>query len=95
MVFVYGFAGMRDHRGELSFNPQLPERLDRVRFSLTLKKQVMEVDIDQNSAVYSLRRGNDGLTLQHQGEKVTLTPESPVRSLPVVKIKRTPKEQRG
>jgi alpha,alpha-trehalose phosphorylase len=94
MVFVYGFAGMRDNNGDLTFNPQFPERLERVRFSLTLKQQVMEVDINQNSAVYSLREGNDGLTIQHQGENVTLSPEAPIRSLPVAKIKRIPKEQR-
>ena len=93
MVFVYGFAGMRDFKGRLSFNPQFPERLERLRFSLALKKQIVEVDIDENYATYHLRQGDDGLTLQHQDEKVTLSPEYPARKLAVRKIKRTPPEE--
>lgn len=78
MVIVYGFAGMRDHGGRLSFTPRLPRQLRRVGFSLRLGENVLAVDLERDGATYALREGSE-LTVVHQGEELRLTPGAAVR----------------
>jgi alpha,alpha-trehalose phosphorylase len=82
MVFVYGFAGMRDDKGYLSFDPHLSNRIERICFRLIVCGQVLGVEMNQDSAVYTLRQG-DGLTIRHQGEDIRLTNEAPMLKVPV------------
>jgi alpha,alpha-trehalose phosphorylase len=82
MVFVYGFAGLRDHEGQLSFEPRLSPRIERIRFPLTVRKQILDVDVNHASATYTLREG-DHLVIWHQGEEIHLTPEAPEVKVPV------------
>ena len=77
MALVYGLAGMRDYGGVLSFQPKLPDQLARLRFPLTVRGQMLEVDIEQDMVKYSLREG-DGLMIQHEDEEVHLSPDIPV-----------------
>ncbi len=77
MVLVYGFAGMRDYDGKLSFNPKLPQRLEGLRFSLTFRGQVIEIDITQETVIYTLQKG-DGLQIQHREKDIQLKPGVPV-----------------
>jgi alpha,alpha-trehalose phosphorylase len=72
MVLVYGFAGMRDFDGHLSFRPRLPEELTRLRFPLTIGGRTLDVAIEPGAATYTLRDGAD-LTISHFDEEVTLT----------------------
>ncbi len=73
MVAVYGFAGMRDYDGQLSFRPLQPLRPLRVRFRLTIRDQHMEVEITQKAVTYSLRKGKR-LTIRHHEEEIDLFP---------------------
>ncbi len=73
MVFVYGFAGMRDYGGRLSFRPDLPAGLERLRFPLALRGRKLEVDIAGDTATYTLREGPD-LVITHFEENITLAP---------------------
>ena len=77
MVLVYGFAGMRDYDGKLSFNPRLPHRLEGLRFNLTFRGQVIEIDITQETVIYTLQKG-DGLQIQHREKDIQLKPGVPV-----------------
>ena len=77
MVIVYGCAGMRDYDGTLSFNPRLPQRLEGLRFNLTFREQVIEVDITHEFVTYTLQKG-EGLTIQHREREIQLKPEIPV-----------------
>jgi alpha,alpha-trehalose phosphorylase len=78
MALVYGLAGMRDYNGQISFNPRpLPGRMERLRFPLSIRGQVLEVSIDQDSITYSLREG-DGLIIRHQDQEVRVLPDSPI-----------------
>jgi alpha,alpha-trehalose phosphorylase len=77
MVLVNGFGGMREHEGVLSFNPRLPEPINKLRFPLTFRGQFLEVNIDQESATYLLREGT-GLTIKHQEKAINLSPGKPV-----------------
>jgi alpha,alpha-trehalose phosphorylase len=78
MVLTYGFAGLRDYDGTLSFRPQRPpEAQATLRFPLTYRGQLLDVEISSDSTIYSLRHGT-GLVIRHEGEKIALTPGNPV-----------------
>ncbi|TKB26298.1 glycoside hydrolase family 65 protein [Desulfopila sp. IMCC35006] len=76
MVLVYGYAGMRDYGGSISFNPKLPDRCTRFRFRLTVRKSFMEVEILPGQAIYRLVNGPN-LSFHHNDKKVELTSQSP------------------
>jgi alpha,alpha-trehalose phosphorylase len=77
MVAVYGFAGMRDYNGHLSFHPKLPQTVKRLRFPLTIQGQRLEVDIQEETATYLLRQGTQ-LSIAHQGKDIQLFEGMPV-----------------
>jgi alpha,alpha-trehalose phosphorylase len=84
MVFVYGFAGMRDdEEGRLSFDPRLSPRIERIRFPLTIRQQILEVNVNHRKATYTLRKG-DELVIRHQGQELRLTAETPEIEVPVI-----------
>ena len=72
MNFVYGFAGMRDHDGRLSFRPRLPDELDRIRFRLTLRGQVLGVVVTRDTTEYTLETGQ-GLMIRHEDDELHLS----------------------
>jgi len=76
MVMVYGFAGMRDYNGNISFNPRLPTRCTLFRFCLTVRGSLIEVKLLPENTVYTLLQG-PAFTLHHCGKAVSLTPEKP------------------
>jgi alpha,alpha-trehalose phosphorylase len=77
MMFVYGFAGLRDYDGSLAFRPyRPPEPQATIKFPLTYRGQLLEVEIGIDSTSYTLREG-EGLTIRHQDEPIALTRERP------------------
>jgi alpha,alpha-trehalose phosphorylase len=82
MVAVYGFAGMRDYNGKISFRPNVPPPIDRLRFPLIIREQKLVVDIQGDTATYLLREGA-GITIHHEDREVRLTKGEPV-SLPIL-----------
>ncbi len=91
MVLVYGYGGLRDYNGRLSFHPRLPKNIKRLHFPLTIRGQRLEVDIDHQSATYLLRQGTQ-LALEHQGQDIHLYEGIPVsvELKPVVELKGGP-----
>ena len=79
LALIYGFAGMRDHGGRISFEPRLPEEWSRLSFPLTIKGRKLQVEIDHSVTTYSLVDGEQ-LTIYHDGEQVTLTTAVPTLS---------------
>ena len=82
IALVAGFGGMRDHFGQLSFAPRLPDGITRLAFTLTLRGARLHVDSDARSTRYTLT-GKDTtsleeLEIQHFTESLTLKPGSPV-----------------
>jgi alpha,alpha-trehalose phosphorylase len=77
MVFVYGFAGLRDYDGRLRFKPRISDRIEKLRFRLTMHGQVLEVDAGPNSTVYTLHEGA-GLVITHEDRDIELLPGKPV-----------------
>jgi alpha,alpha-trehalose phosphorylase len=78
---VAGLGGMRDHDGELSFAPRLPQDLSRLSFRLCLAQGRVMVSVDREQATYELS-GGGSLELTHHGESFVLDGGSPV-TLPV------------
>lgn len=76
LALVYGFAGMRDTGGRITFNPRLPDAWTRLSFTLTVRGQTIRVALSHDSAIYSLLAG-DGLTLWHVDEGVRLSGAEP------------------
>jgi alpha,alpha-trehalose phosphorylase len=77
MAVVYGLAGMRDWDGHISFRPRVPKAVEGFKFPLTIRGQVLELDIHQEAVTYSLREG-DGLVIRHEDEEIRISPENPV-----------------
>jgi len=77
LAAVAGFGGMRDHTGELTFAPILPDALDRIAFRMVHRGRCIRVEIVAGEARYQLL---DGLPLDlcHHGQPFTLTAEEPV-----------------
>jgi len=79
MVFAYGFGGLRDHDGKLSFRPQRPpEAQASLQFPVAWRGQLLDVAISPDSTTYTLREG-DALTIRHDAEEITLN-----RTVPAV-----------
>jgi alpha,alpha-trehalose phosphorylase len=83
MMLTYGFAGMRDNDGTLSFWPRrAPEENAILRFPVTYRGQRLEVEIGQDKVEYTLREG-ESLVIRHETEEVRLSRENPVAVRPV------------
>ena len=83
MMLVYGLAGMRDNDGTLSFWPRrAPEDNAILRFPVTYRGQLLEVEIRSEKVQYTLREG-ERLVLRHETEEVRLTREQPLAVRPV------------
>ena len=79
MALIYGFAGMREYDGKLSFKPTIDgDNLKRLRFPLTIRGQRLHVDIRLEETTYLLVSG-ESLTIGHCEEEVTLEEGKPVR----------------
>jgi alpha,alpha-trehalose phosphorylase len=79
MALTYGFGGMRDYDGVLSFRPRRPSYSTGImRFPLTMLGQriVVEIDATARTVNYSLHEG-DGLMLRHEDEEIRLTKDAP------------------
>jgi alpha,alpha-trehalose phosphorylase len=81
LALVYGFGGMRDHHGVLSFRPRVPDDWQRLRFRLTVRGNLIEVDIRPDVTTYALKDG-PGCSLFHTGAEVTLSPATPAVDQP-------------
>ena len=83
MMLTYGFGGMRDDDGTLSFWPRrAPEDNAILRFPLTYRGQMLEVEIGLEKVTYALREG-DCFVIHHETEEIQLTRENPLAVRPV------------
>ena len=72
MMLTYGFGGMRDDDGTLSFWPRrAPEDNAILRFPVTYRGQLLEVEIGLEKVEYALREG-ERLVIRHETEEVEL-----------------------
>jgi alpha,alpha-trehalose phosphorylase len=93
LVAVAGFGGMRDFGETLSFSPQLPPSLTRIRFRMMYLGRRLRITIDRGEATYEVLEG-EPLEILHHGERITISGEAPltlkVPDLPVLEPARQP-----
>jgi alpha,alpha-trehalose phosphorylase len=78
MMLTYGLGGMRDDDGTLSFWPRrAPEDNATLRFPVTYRGQMLEVEIGLEKVEYALREG-ECLVIRHETEQIQLTPQQPL-----------------
>jgi alpha,alpha-trehalose phosphorylase len=78
MMLAYGLGGMRDDDGMLSFWPRrAPEDNAILRFPVTYRSQMLEVEIGVEKVEYTLREG-ESFVIRHETEEIRLTRENPV-----------------
>ncbi len=83
MMLAYGLGGMRDNDGTLSFWPRrAPEDNAILRFPVTYRGQMLEIEIGQEKVEYALR-GGECLVIRHEAEEIQLTREQPLAVRPV------------
>ncbi len=83
MAIIYGLAGLRDYGGRISFNPKSLPQVEEVRFPLTVRGQMFEVNIGHDSVKYSLKKG-DGLTIYHGDQEIKLSKHKPHKVMQLV-----------
>jgi alpha,alpha-trehalose phosphorylase len=78
MMLAYGLGGMRDHDGTLSFWPRrAPQDNAILRFPVTYRGQLLEIEIGLERVKYALRDG-ERLLIRHETEELELTRENPL-----------------
>jgi alpha,alpha-trehalose phosphorylase len=75
LSMVYGFAGMRDHGGRLSFQPNLPQEWKRITFTVLWHGTPLRVSVGSSTTEYSLPRGGE-VVIEHVNEAHTISGES-------------------
>jgi alpha,alpha-trehalose phosphorylase len=75
MMLIYGLGGMRDDDGMLSFWPhRAPGENAILRFPVTYRGQMLEVEITRENVEYTLLQG-ESLAIRHETEEIQLTRE--------------------
>jgi alpha,alpha-trehalose phosphorylase len=83
MMLTYGFGGMRDFDGTLSFWPRrAPEENAILQFPVVYRGQRLEIKIGLDTVEYALREG-ERLVIRHEMEEVELTRVNPLAVRPV------------
>jgi len=83
MMLTYGFGGMHDNNGTLSFAPRrAPQDNAILRFPVTYRGQMLAVEVGPENVEYALREG-ECLVIRHETEDIQLTGEHPVAVRPV------------
>ncbi len=76
-ALVHGFGGMRDHFGEVTFDPRLPADWRSLTFRLTVKDTRLRVSLRPDSIDFEVEAG-PGATVKVRGEPVEITSAAPV-----------------
>ena len=69
---VYGFGGLRDDDGRLSFAPRLPAAWSRLRFRLLVGDVILQVTLTGHTATYELLAG-DVVDIRHFGRPLRVS----------------------
>lgn len=77
MSVVYGFGGMREQRGQLTFSPSLPKNWDSYGFCMRWRGRRLQVRVDAQTTRYLLTEG-EPVCVAHHGKRLALSPRQPV-----------------
>ncbi len=74
---VFGFGGVRDFDGQLSFAPRLPHAWNELSFSLRFGERQLRIKLTHDEERYLVEEG-EPLNVLIRGETYLLSPDSPV-----------------
>lgn len=74
-ALVAGFGGMRDHYGELSFDPRLPVDWPMLSFPLHWQGTALQVTVTADELIVDAS-GGDAVTFSVRGEQFTVEPDT-------------------
>ena len=72
-VLVYGFGGMRDHNGVITFDPRLPESWTGLTFQITLRGTRVRVNLTRKEICFEVVVG-DTAEMYVRGQRFVVTP---------------------
>jgi alpha,alpha-trehalose phosphorylase len=79
-TLVFGFAGMRDRGGRLSFDPRLPAAWPSMRFAIAWHDSRLRVELTQDHLAITLEQtGAAQVRLAVSGAEYVVTADSPLR----------------
>jgi alpha,alpha-trehalose phosphorylase len=73
-ALAYGFGGMRDHGGRLSFDPRLPATWDRLAFRLCWRGTRILVELTEPCIRFSVLEGDGEVPLTVRGVEYIVAP---------------------
>jgi alpha,alpha-trehalose phosphorylase len=76
-ALVYGFAGMRDYNGSLTFDPRLPVEWPALSFTLRYHDSRLHVRLERERISFELREGA-AVPLSVRGERYLVEPGHPL-----------------
>lgn len=77
-AMVYGFGGMRDYGGAISFDPRLPGAWPSLRFPIRLRGSRVRVSLSAEAIEFVVEEGPGGV-ITVRGVDVAVSPAAPVR----------------
>lgn len=77
MGIVNGFAGMREYKDELLFNPILPDAWKSYSFKINYKGRIIDILVQKDKTVYTLEAG-EPIEFKSGNEVVLLFAQKPV-----------------
>jgi alpha,alpha-trehalose phosphorylase len=76
-ALVYGFAGMRDHGGKVTFDPRLPDSWKSLRFAFSLQGSRVRAELTPDRLVLTLEKGLGGMVTV-RGQEIEIGGPDPV-----------------
>ena len=76
-MLAFGFGGMRDYNGVVTFDPRLPESWAGLTFPVTLRGTRVKVDVTSSAIVFTVVDGESAV-LAVRGERFTVSAGNPV-----------------
>ena len=95
IALVWGFGGLRHFDGTVSFTPRLPEGINRLAYTITIRGRKLRVEVTHAAARYLLADG-EPLDIKHYGDQITLSAGDPQdRPIPQIPAQARPSQPRG
>ncbi|NLE98871.1 MAG: glycoside hydrolase family 65 protein [Propionibacterium sp.] len=76
-ALIYGFAGLRDYGGNVTFDPRLPADWEALTFHLRVRGSKLRVRLEETSILFEIVEG-DAVEVAVRGTRVRVTPAVPV-----------------
>ncbi len=91
LALVYGFGGLRDAGGRVSFRPSLPEEWSELSFQLQVRGSHLRIVARRDGTSYRLLSGPP-ISFFQERQEITLTPDRPEAAVPAPDSAELPQE---